>query len=101
MSANYDGVQQSLFASIIGNDEGQPVWTEEWVGMPEYLNSEANDPVITATIKFRSQADFDLFLNLVKCHLYDGEKPFDGMQSVDKKTTWFPLREKASKYRYE
>ena len=41
MSANYDGVQQSLFASIIGNDEGQPVWTEEWVGMPEYLNSEA------------------------------------------------------------
>jgi len=33
--------------------------------------------------------------------LYKGEKPFDGMQRKDMKSTWFPLKEKPNKYTYE
>ena len=40
------------------------------------------------------------FKETVKKHLYDGEKCFDGMQRKDKKQAWYPLKEKASKYKY-
>lgn len=76
-------------------------WQKEWVGMPEYNNEERKPPVITATFKFRSEEDFELFNKTIKEHLYNGEKPFDGMQRKDVKSTWFPLTEKANKYTYK
>jgi len=56
------------------------------------------EPFITATFKFRNQEDFDFFNNFLKKELYKEKKIFDGMQKKDKKTTWYPLNEKANKY---
>ena len=88
-------MKNNLFGEIETND-----WKKEWVGMPEYNNVEAIPPAITATFKFRSAEDFELFKELLREHLYNGEKVFDGMQRKDVKSTWFPLKEKAKKYRY-
>jgi len=76
-------------------------WSEEWKDMPEYNNLESPPPVIVATFKFRNEEDFDKFHQIVKEYLYNGEKVFDGMQRKDKKSAWFPLNEKANKYRYK
>lgn len=92
-----DSIQQSLF----GDEPKINDWKEEWIGMPEYNNVEKVPPLITATFKFRTQEDFDLFNKQIKKHLYKGEKVFDGMQSKEVKQAWFPLNEKASKYIYE
>ena len=73
---------------------------EEWKGMPEYNNNKTEDPVIVATFKFRTKRDFEEFNNYLRHNLYNGQKVFDGMQKKDKKSTWFPPNEKASKYRY-
>ena len=74
---------------------------DEWVGMPEYINKEESPPVITVTFKFKTEEDYETFKELIKVHIYKGQKPFDGMQRKDKKTAWFPHKEKASKYEYE
>ena len=74
---------------------------DHYLGMPEYNNIVIPDPFITATFKFRNQEDFDFFNNFLKENLYKEKKIFDGMQRKDKKSTWFPLNEKASKYIYE
>lgn len=89
---------------LFGNEEvikKENNWEEHWIGMPEYNNVESLPPFITATFKFRNQEDFELFNKLLKEHLYNGEKVFDGMQRKDVKSTWFPLNEKANKYRYK
>jgi len=89
---------------LFGNDEGvkkQDDWKDHWKEMPEYNNVEATPPFITATFKFRNQADFNMFNALLRKYLYDGEKVFDGMQRKDVKSTWFPLNEKANKYVYK
>lgn len=70
-------------------------WQKEWVGMPEYDNKEQEQPVITATFKFRSIEDFEKFKAVVQEHLYNGQKVFDGMQRKDVKSAWYPLKEKA------
>lgn len=88
--------QPNLFSDDISANN----WADEWIGMPEYNNVEEAPPVITATFKFRSDADFEEFLSLIKQHVYSGERPFDGMQRKDVKSTWYPLKEKASKYVY-
>lgn len=88
-------MNQSLFS----NNEND--WVKEWVGMPEYNNIESAPPKITATFKFRSQEDFDHFNKFLRDNLYKGEKVFDGMQRKEVKSTWFPLKEKANKYRYK
>lgn len=75
-------------------------WKKEWVGMPEYKNVVQKPPMITATFKFRSQEDFDEFNRLARAYLYGGARVFDGMQKKTVKTTWYPLNEKAGKYRY-
>ena len=75
-------------------------WKQEWVGMPEYNNVEATPPSITATFKFRNENDFIEFNKIIKEHAYGGDKPFDGMQRKDVKSTWYPLKEKAKVYRY-
>ena len=72
----------------------------DYTGMPEYENTKQPEPKITATFKFRCQEDYDKFHDLVKYHIYDGEKVFDGMQRIEKKSAWFPLKEKGSNYRY-
>lgn len=74
-------------------------WQKEWEGMPSYNNKKQKEPFITATFKFRNQEDFDFFNNFLKEHLYKENKIFDGMQRKYKKSTWFPLNEKASKYK--
>jgi hypothetical protein len=74
-------------------------WEAEWEGMPSYNNEKAKEPFITAIFKFRNQEDFDFFNNFLKENLYKEKKIFDGMQRKDKKSTWYPLNEKASKYR--
>jgi hypothetical protein len=74
---------------------------DHYVGMPEYNNVVVPEPFITATFKFRNQEDFDFFNNFLKDNLYKEKKIFDGMQRKDKKSTWYPLNEKASKYIYE
>jgi len=73
-------------------------WQEEWKGMPEYNNVKKEEPFITATFKFRNQEDFETFNTFLKEKLYKERKIFDGMQTKTKKSTWFPLNEKASKY---
>lgn len=74
-------------------------WENEWLEMPEYNNKKTELPFIEATFKFRNQEDFDYFNNFLKENLYKEKKIFDGMQRKDKKSTWFPLNEKPSKYR--
>ena len=74
-------------------------WKDEWKGMPSYNNEKAKKPFITATFKFRNQEDFDFFNKFLKEELYNAKKVFDGMQTKTKKSTWYPLNEKASKYK--
>lgn len=76
-------------------------WEEHYVDLPEYNNVKEKNPFIIATFKFRSQEDFDKFNKLIKQHLYNGEKVFDGMQRQNIKSSWYPLKEKASKYRFK
>ena len=72
----------------------------EWVGMPEYLNVWEEDPEITATFKFRCQDDYDRFHQLVKEHVYEGSRVFDGTQRIEAKSTWYPPKEKPSVYEW-
>lgn len=74
---------------------------EEYINMPEYNNIKEPKPEIIATFKFKNKEDYDEFHKLIKKYLYDGKKVFDGMQRKDRKTTWYPLKEKASKYIYK
>ena len=76
-------------------------WEKEWQAMPEYDNTERTPPLITATFKFRTKEDFEHFNKVIKEYLYNNEKPFDGMQRKDVKSTWYPLYEKSSKYLYK
>ena len=72
----------------------------EWQYMPEYKNRKRSDPEITATFKFRNKEDYELFKDLVKEHVYHGEKVFDGNQTKTKKHAWFPRLQKSSNYMY-
>lgn len=72
----------------------------EWIDMPEYQNVKQEDAEFTATFKFRNKNDYDYFHSIVKKHIYNDEKVFDGMQSVNHKQAWYPLIEKSSKYVY-
>lgn len=87
--------------TLFGNEnfDQNKEWKKEWEGMPSYNNEKQKEPFITATFKFRSQEDFEFFNNFLKEHLYKENKIFDGMQRKDKKSTWYPLNEKASKYK--
>lgn len=73
---------------------------EHWDGMPEYDNIKEGPPLITVTLKFKSQEDFEEFNSLMKEHIYKERKVFDGMQRKDKKQAWFPLKKKGSSYEY-
>ena len=75
-------------------------WEKDWIGMPEYNNTQQNPPEITATFKFRTEKDYLKFKDLVQKHIYSGKRVFDGKQLKDKKTTWFPLGPRPSEYVY-
>ena len=67
---------------------------------PSYNNENKKEPFITATFKFKTKKilSYSKMVDFKK-NLYDGQKVFDGMQRKDKKSTWFPLKEKPSNYR--
>jgi hypothetical protein len=92
-----------MIKDLFGFEEEQKEnhWQEHYIDMPEYNNVKQDEPFITATFKFRNQEDFNNFNTLIKQHLYEGAKVFDGMQRKDKKSAWFPLGIKANKYRYQ
>jgi hypothetical protein len=75
-------------------------WEQEWIGMPSYNNEKEKEPFITATFKFRNQEDFDFFNNFLKKELYKEKKIFDGMQRKNKKSTWYPLKQKGSGFKF-
>lgn len=74
---------------------------KHWVGMPEYDNKQLADALITVTLKFKTQEDFEEFNRLLKTEIYQCNKVFDGMQRKTKKQAWFPLLEKGSDYEYK
>ena len=75
-------------------------WEKDWVGMPEYNNKEQDPPLITAIFKFRTEKDYLNFKDLIQEHVYGGEKVFDGMQKIEAKSSWYPHKEKSSRYEY-
>jgi hypothetical protein len=88
--------QTNLFEEL-GVDEA---WKEHWEDMPEYSSEGDNEAFMTATFKFKTQEDFDTFHSLLKEHLYDGARVFDGRQEKRKKNSWFPLKERPSEKSY-
>jgi len=74
-------------------------WQKEWKGMPEY-NNQKEEPLLTATFKFRTENDFTAFMEVVKRELYEGKRVFDGNQEKDKKSAWFPLASRPSEMVY-
>ena len=66
------------------------------------IHNNVNEPppLITATFKFKSEQDFLKFKALIQEHVYDGEKVFDGMQKKEEKNSWYPHKERPSKYIY-
>jgi len=87
--------QLTLIDGLGGND-----WKKEWIGMPEYNNSKQPEPLITATFNFRSEEDYNRFKDLVREHVYNGKRVFDGKQLKEKKSTWFPLESRPSEHVY-
>lgn len=88
--------QQILFDDIDDFD----IQRGEWNDMPEYDNIEEEPPVVTATFKFKTEEDYKKFKELVQKYIYNGERVFDGMQRLDKKTAWYPHKDKSGKYIY-
>lgn len=84
--------QQELFDGSILD------WENYYIDMPEYNNINLPPPFITATFKFRSEEDYNIFHENIKKYIYKTNKVFDGMQRENHKQAWFPLNEKASKY---
>ena len=35
--------------------EEENSWQKEWIGMPEYNNKKQEEPIITATFKFKTE----------------------------------------------
>jgi len=88
--------------NIIDFEDAQPIlWKKEWLGMPEYNNSEQPEAKIKLTFKFRNEEDYEFFKEQVKKLIYNGDKFIDGNQGKFEKQSWFPLIEKASKYYYK
>lgn len=90
---------KDLFGIDTGELENN--WRDHWKDMPEYDNEWEEEPECIAVFKFKTKDDYEVFKDFVKEHLYNGDRVFDGMQRKDRKTAWFPPKEKASKYRYE
>ena len=89
--------QESLFENIDDFD----IQRSEWVDMPEYNNVVEEEPLITATFKFKTEEDYNKFKKLVQEFIYKGDRIFNGMGDVTtKKSTWYPAKERPNKYLY-
>lgn len=86
--------------NLFGIQEQEHDWQKEWVGMPEYNNPKPQPPGVTALFKFRSRADFDMFMDVVKTNLYNGKRVFDGNQKKNEYNTWYPLEARPSEFVY-
>jgi len=75
-------------------------WTEEYIGMPEYINTKPLPPEITATFKFKNKDDYDSFMEIVQSKLYNGKRVFDGKQKKNEYSAWFPLPPRPSEHIY-
>lgn len=73
-------------------------WREHFKGMPEYDNVKKNLAKITVKINFLSEEDFNNFHELLKKHIYNNQRVFDGNQRENKKVTWYPLRKKIESF---
>jgi hypothetical protein len=78
----------------------EKTWEDEWVGMPEYINIKPEPPKQIAIFKFKSDEDFDLFMEVVQRELYGGNRVFDGKQKKNEKQAWFPLPPRPSEHIY-
>lgn len=87
--------QKNLFGEEVNE------WRDHYKNLPEYNNAKQPDPLIVAKFKFRTIEDFDFFHEVIKKHLYDDKKVFDGMQKKDEKQAWFPLPPRPSHFIYE
>lgn len=76
-------------------------WKEHWVNMPEYRNKPEAEPEVVAVFKFKTRDDFEDFNAKVRKFVYDGDRVFDGAQKKQHKNTWYPLKEKDTKYMYQ
>ena len=76
-------------------------WEDHYVGMPDYDNVKESDPKIVAKFKFRNKEDFEKFNALLKEHVFNCNKIFDGTQRKNDYQSWFPHKEKGSDYVYE
>lgn len=102
MSLNKDMKQSHLgqYTSDIVYKKQSNDWKSEWRDMPEYDN-DIIEPEIIVTFKFKNKKDFDIFHEIIKTELYQGNVVFDGMQRKNRKSAWFPAQEKSSNYLYE
>lgn len=75
-------------------------WQKEWKEMPEYVNEKKKEPKQTVIFKFKTNEDFNKFMEVVKKELFNNERVFDGNQLKNKKTAWYPLPERPSKHIY-
>ncbi len=82
-----------------GNKKAK-TWEEEYKDMPEYINEKPKEPEKTATFKFKTEEDFDMFMEVVKKELYNDKRVFDGKQLKDHKTAWYPLPSRPSEHVY-
>ncbi|MCP4103837.1 MAG: hypothetical protein GY750_20830 [Lentisphaerae bacterium] len=76
-------------------------WENHYTGMPEYNNTKELEPEVVVKFKFRNKEDFEKFNELLKQHVFNCNKIFDGMQRKNDYQSWFPHKEKGSDYIYE
>lgn len=74
---------------------------DDWVGMPEYVMEKEIKPMYTATFKFRTKEDYEVFKEKARKHIFDDQKMFDGNQGEFDKQAWFPLNERPSNFYYQ
>jgi hypothetical protein len=84
---------------LFGNEEPKK-WQEEYIGMPEYINEKPKEPAQKAIFKFKTDEDFDNFMEVVKRELYDNKRVFDGKQLKKEKSAWYPLPSRPSDHVY-
>ena len=70
-------------------------YEKEWVDMPEYNNVNEPDPFITATYKFRNEADYLKFKELAKDAEFTTEESFkEKLETL--KESYFPKKKVVS-----
>lgn len=84
--------------SLFPNFENE--WQKEWKDMPEYNNPKPLKAKLQATFQFKTDEDFNIFMEVIKRELYNNKRVFDGNQTKNHKTAWFPLPPRPSENIY-